>query len=120
MTDTFHARLISELTQLDQRQSKRKGQRQKTKADKSDRVADVYRKRELTKERDRLTGKIEEGEERVNEINELFCDPTFFDKTPPKQVKKLELEQAGLKTQVEEMITAWEKVETELEDLDAG
>ena len=55
-------------------------------------------------------------EERVNEINELFCDPTFFTKTPPKQVNKLEREQADLKTQVEEMITAWETVETELEE----
>ena len=98
------------------RQKKRKGARRKAKSARSDRAADASRKRELTKERDRLAGEIEKGEERVNEINELFCDPTFFEKTPPKQVNKLEREQADLKTKVEEMITAWETVETELED----
>ena len=98
------------------RQKKRKGARRKTKSARSDRAADASRKRELTKERDRLAREIEQGEERVNEINELFCDPTFFEKTPPKQVNKLEREQADLKTKVEEMITAWETVETELED----
>ncbi|MCP4202468.1 MAG: ABC-F family ATP-binding cassette domain-containing protein [bacterium] len=98
------------------RQSKRKGMRQKAK---SATPANPKRKRELTKRRDRLTEEIEKKEERVNEINELFCDPTFFDKTPPKQVKKLETEQADLKTKVEEMITDWEKVETELEELES-
>ncbi len=97
------------------RQSKRKGMRQKAK---SATPANPKRKRELTRKRDRLTDEIEKKEERVNEINELFCDPTFFDRTPPKQVKKLETEQADLKTKVEEMITDWEKVETELEELD--
>ena len=98
------------------RQKKRKGAHRKAKSAKSDQAADTSRKRELTRERDRLAGEIEQGEERVNEINELFCDPTFFEKTSPKAVNKLEREQADLKTKVEEMITAWETAETELED----
>jgi len=98
------------------RQSKRQGRSQKGKP--SEPVGPKHR-RTLEKERDRLTAEIEKGEERVNEINELFCDPTFFEKTSPKAVNKLEREQADLKKKVEEMIAEWEAVETELEELEA-
>ncbi|MFQ5525862.1 MAG: ABC-F family ATP-binding cassette domain-containing protein [Thermoanaerobaculia bacterium] len=96
------------------RQTKRKGQRRK---DKDAKAANPKHKRELEKTRDRLADEIERDEGRVNEINELFCDPTFFDKTPPKQVNKLERVQEELKARVEEKIAKWEKVETEIEAL---
>ena len=37
----------------------------------------------LSSERDRLTQAIEQAESRVHEINEIFCDPTYFGRTPP-------------------------------------
>lgn len=77
------------------------------------------RLRHLTRERDRLTGEIEKAEARVHEINEIFCDPTYFDRTPPKQVQKLEREQKETTARVEELMAEWEKAEEELAALES-
>jgi len=84
------------------------------KARKSDPVRAQKRDGALRKERDRLTDTIEATEARVHEINEIFCDPTYFDRTPPQQVRKLEQEQKKLKDEIEELMTAWEEVERKL------
>ncbi|MEM9558463.1 MAG: ABC-F family ATP-binding cassette domain-containing protein [Acidobacteriota bacterium] len=79
----------------------------------------VKRQRDkLKKERDRLTAEIEKAEERVHAINEQFCNPGFFDKTPEKEVRKLEQEQKRLGETVDELMTAWETVESELAELE--
>jgi len=75
------------------------------------------RRSKLEKRRDRLTSEIEKTEERINTINELFCNPGFFEKTPEKEVRKLEGEQKTLSGRVEEMMAEWESVETELGEL---
>ncbi len=75
------------------------------------------RERQLTKRRDELTAAIEKAENRVHEINELFCDPTFFDKTSRDQVKKLENEQQQLNEKIAGLMSDWESVESELTDL---
>ncbi len=72
------------------------------------------RQRELAGKRDRLTDAIEKAESRIHEINETFCDPTYFDKTPPDKVRQLEAEQKKLKTRVDELMRDWESVEEEL------
>jgi ATPase subunit of ABC transporter with duplicated ATPase domains len=54
------------------------------------------RLRRLERERDRLAAEIESAERRVHEINELFCNPGYFDKAAPKEVQKLENEQKAL------------------------
>jgi ATPase subunit of ABC transporter with duplicated ATPase domains len=72
------------------------------------------RQKELTKQRDQLTASIEKSEGRVHEINELFCDPTFFDRNSREQIKKLEEEQKRLSTQVEQLMADWEKLESEI------
>ncbi|MFN7941305.1 MAG: ABC-F family ATP-binding cassette domain-containing protein [Thermoanaerobaculia bacterium] len=73
--------------------------------------------KELQQQRDRLTQAIEKAEKRVHEINELFCNPGFFDKTPAAEVKKLENEQRTLNAKIEELMAGWEKVEKELAEL---
>jgi ATPase subunit of ABC transporter with duplicated ATPase domains len=73
------------------------------------------RTRQLERERDRLSAEIERAEQRVHAINELFCNPGFFDRTTPSEVKKLEQEQKTLSGQVEELIAEWARVEGELE-----
>ena len=77
------------------------------------------RQKELGRRRDELTAKVEKAESRVHEINELFCDPTFFDRTSREQVKKLEQEQQRLSREVEGLMGEWEGVETELTALQA-
>jgi len=77
------------------------------------------RQHELARRRDELTAKVEKAESRIHEINELFCDPTFFYRTSREQVKKLEQEQKRLSGEVEGLMGQWEGVETELTALEA-
>jgi ABC-type multidrug transport system ATPase subunit len=75
------------------------------------------RQKELGKRLDQVTAAVEQAESRIHAINELFCDPTFFDRTSREQVKKLENEQKTLSGKVEELMEEWEKVETEIAGL---
>ena len=75
------------------------------------------RRADLEKKRDQLTAEVEKAEKRVNEINELFCNPSFFEKTPAAEVKKLENEQKQQSTKIEQSMADWEKVEAELGEL---
>ncbi len=77
-------------------------------------------RRKLEAEQTEVMEGVEEGERRIAEINELFCDPTFFDRTPHKKVNKLELEQKELTARVEELTARWEALEEELSRLGAG
>ncbi len=74
------------------------------------------RAKELARERDRLTAEIEKTEKRVHEINELFCNPGYFDKTSAGEVKKLETEQKTLSAKVDQLMATWEQVEKQLAD----
>ncbi|MCB1057321.1 MAG: ABC-F family ATP-binding cassette domain-containing protein [Acidobacteria bacterium] len=77
------------------------------------------RVRSLEKRREELTTELETAESRVNAINELFCDPTYFDRTPHKEVQKLEREQKTLSERIEALMGEWEGVEEELTELEA-
>lgn len=95
---------------------KARRQKRERKARKSDPQAARKQDGALRKERDRLTDAIEKAEARVHEINEIFCDPTYFDRTPSKEVRKLESEQQSLKEKVENLMEEWEAVESQLAD----
>ena len=73
--------------------------------------------RELRRKRDQLTDEIEQAEAKVHQINELFCDPTYFERTERREVARVEKEQKQLSQRVEELMSDWEKVESELTDL---
>ncbi len=75
------------------------------------------RQKELGKKLDQVTAAVEQAESRIHAINELFCDPTFFDRTSRDQVKKLENEQKTLSAKVEELMKDWEAIETEIAEL---
>jgi ABC-type multidrug transport system ATPase subunit len=75
------------------------------------------RSKELANRRDKLTAEIDRAEKRVHEISELFCNPGFFDKTAPGEVKKLEQEQKTQQAKVDELMAEWERVESELGEL---
>jgi len=68
----------------------------------------------LASRRDKLAGEIEKAESRVHAINEMFCNPGFFDKTPPKEIKKLEEEQKVLGGKIDEWMAEWARLEEEL------
>jgi ATPase subunit of ABC transporter with duplicated ATPase domains len=75
------------------------------------------RQKELGKKLDQVTAAVEQAESRIHAINEMFCDPTFFDRTSRDQVKKLENEQKTLSGKVEELMKDWEAIETEIAEL---
>jgi ABC-type multidrug transport system ATPase subunit len=75
--------------------------------------------KDLTRKRDEVTSAVEKAESRIHAINELFCDPTFFDRTSAGDVKKLENEQKTLSTRVEELMGEWEKLEEQIGELGA-
>jgi ATPase subunit of ABC transporter with duplicated ATPase domains len=111
--------LDSDSVLLKARKEKRRAkQEKKTASPQRDRERD-RRRRELTKRRDEITDRVEKAEERIHAINDQFCDPSFFDRTPRPQVQKLETEQKRLSTEVETLMEEWETVEKELEELTA-
>jgi ATPase subunit of ABC transporter with duplicated ATPase domains len=71
--------------------------------------------RALERRRNELTEKIEAAEARVHEINDLFCDPSYFDRTPHKEVHRIEQEQKSLNENVAQLLELWEEAEKELE-----
>jgi ATPase subunit of ABC transporter with duplicated ATPase domains len=68
------------------------------------------RRRALEQRQGELEAEIERQEHRISEINELFCNPTFFDETSRKDVGKLEREQAELSTSVADLTEEWDQV----------
>ena len=70
-----------------------------------------------TKRLEAITEELQSSEQRVNQINEQFCDPTFFDKTPHKEVAKLEKEQKALSAKIDQLMEEWEALEEEMAEL---
>ncbi len=107
-----------------------KARREKRKAKKAAREATIapgdskiISKNQLRKARafrDAILAKIEIAEERIDEINEIFCDPSYFGKSSPDALRTLEVEQKALKSSVEELTSEWEKAEEELGAKQAG
>ncbi len=75
------------------------------------------RLRTLAGRREEVTATVERLEARIHEINEVFCDPTFFEKTPHAKVSKLEHEQKELSAQVDELMGDWQRLEEEIDAL---
>jgi len=71
----------------------------------------------LANRRDKLTAEIEKAEARVHAINEMFCNPGFFDKTGAAEVRKLETEQKTLNSRIDEAMAEWASLESELGEL---
>jgi ATPase subunit of ABC transporter with duplicated ATPase domains len=95
------------------REKKAAKEREAVRASRSDGETKALQKK-LSTRRDQITAEIEKAEARVHAINELFCDPTFFDRTPRAEVSKLENEQKQLNEKNERLMKEWESLEAEL------
>jgi ATPase subunit of ABC transporter with duplicated ATPase domains len=102
---------------LKARRDKRKA-RDKAQLDEVDGRQLKKQRSRLQKQQRELMEEIEKAEARVHEINELFCNPGFFDKTPAGEIRKLEKEQKDLGARVDELMEEWSTVEEELAELD--
>jgi len=56
-----------------------------------------------------LAARIEAVESRIRDIDALFCEPTFFEKTPEPARRALEGERAALASEAETLLAAWEE-----------
>ena len=72
------------------------------------------RKKQLLKRQEELTASIQEAEARVAEIDEVFCEPTFYERASPDEVKILETERTSLQSDVAHLTSEWESAEEEI------
>jgi ATPase subunit of ABC transporter with duplicated ATPase domains len=75
------------------------------------------KQKQLAKRLEQVTADVEKAESRIHDVNEMFCDPTFFDRTSREQVKKLEAEQKTLNGKIEELMAEWETLEGQIAEL---
>jgi len=71
--------------------------------------------RKLEQRRDEVTSEMERVEQRVQQINEIFCDPEYFRKAAREEVAKLDREQKQLSEQISALTSEWESLEKKLE-----
>lgn len=72
------------------------------------------RKKQLLRRQEALTASIEEAEARMVEIDEVFCEPAYFERTSADEVKILETERTSLQSEVAELTSEWESAEEEI------
>ena len=72
------------------------------------------RRTQLLKRQEELTASIEAAEARVAEIDEIFCEPTYYERTASDEVKALETERTSLQTEVADLMAEWEQAEEEV------
>jgi ATPase subunit of ABC transporter with duplicated ATPase domains len=75
------------------------------------------RRKQLDQQLDEATRGVAEIELRLGVINEQFCDPTFFQKTPRDEISALETEHSELSAQLSTRMQEWESCERELAEL---
>jgi ATPase subunit of ABC transporter with duplicated ATPase domains len=66
----------------------------------------------LRSRRDDIVARIEDAEARVGEINETFCDPSYYDRAAAKEVRALESEQDELRARIDALTADWEEAES--------
>ena len=65
------------------------------------------RRKRLQMRQDELTARIDTAEARIREIDELFCEPTYYERTPLEEVTELEAERTGLHREVADHMGEW-------------
>jgi len=106
------------LLRVKREKSQAREKAQKGQAGSKDSAESGKQRRKLTKRRDEVTAEMEQAEARIHAINEMFCDPSFFDRTPRQEVSKLEGEQKRRSGRIEELMEEWEAIEGELAELE--
>ena len=69
----------------------------------------------LPARRDKLLARIDAAEARKKEIDALYADPTFYQRTPQAEIDRLVQEAARLDAEIATLVTEWEAVEAEIE-----
>ncbi|HMJ54063.1 MAG TPA: ABC-F family ATP-binding cassette domain-containing protein [Polyangiaceae bacterium] len=72
------------------------------------------RKKQLPALRDAAVRAIEEAESRKAALHALWCEPGFYEKTPPAQIASLESEEKELLVKIDALMAEWEALEKEI------
>ncbi|MDJ0842059.1 MAG: ABC-F family ATP-binding cassette domain-containing protein [Acidobacteriota bacterium] len=101
-----------------------KRDKKKEKRDKRNRKDDAQRRKAYNAEARPLearNGELEEAiaklEGSIEEINDLFFDPTYFNKTDPAEIRKQNDRKQSLEGELKKKMEEWEAVNLELEEL---
>ncbi|MEC9242933.1 MAG: hypothetical protein VYA48_09795, partial [Gemmatimonadota bacterium] len=70
--------------------------------------------KQVLEHQEALAASIEQAEARVVEIDEVFCEPAYFERTSPDEVKILEAERMSLQREVAKLTLEWESAEEEI------
>jgi ATPase subunit of ABC transporter with duplicated ATPase domains len=77
------------------------------------------RKKQLPALRDAAVRAIERAESRKAELHAMWCEPGFYEKTPPAQITSLENEEKALLVEIEARMAEWESLEKEIAEIGA-
>ena len=75
------------------------------------------RRRQLAASLDKATAAVAETEARLGTINDQFCDPSFFQKTPRDEITALESEHSSLTERLSKLMQEWEGLEREIAEI---
>ena len=76
---------------------------------------DPVREQRLRERRDALLRRIAAAESRIEEIDQIFCAPDYFARTPSDDVRVLEEERVSLAAEVDALVAEWERTAEEIE-----
>jgi ATPase subunit of ABC transporter with duplicated ATPase domains len=76
------------------------------------------RKKQLPAKRDEALRAIEVAEARKAQIQALWCEAGFYEKTPKDEVKALEDEGKAIEGRIEALLQEWEALEVEIAELE--
>ena len=83
--------------------------------------ADVEREvRQLERKRDDLTMSVEGIERRLREIDAMFCEDGFFDRSSTDEISRLETERADVEKKLEDLMEQWSAAEARLDQLSSA
>jgi ABC-type multidrug transport system ATPase subunit len=68
----------------------------------------------LPGKRDKLLARIDVAESRKKEIAGLYADPTFYQRTPQREIDQLVTESERLDEEIEKLVAEWEAIEAEI------
>jgi len=75
------------------------------------------RRKQLEAGLERITEELQGAEARIEELNQLFCSPDFFDGTPAKERSSLQAEHRSVSSKIDELMAEWESLEKQLQAL---
>jgi ATPase subunit of ABC transporter with duplicated ATPase domains len=98
------------------RREKRDRKRGRAKSEKKRSDAGSANKlKQLELRRDVVTVAIEKAEQRIEEIDDAFCVPGYFEDTADSKVRSMQQERDKLAADLEQLMTEWEQLEADLD-----